>query len=156
MDWGNWFSNKISNVDIKVFNKIIFPIFSVPRLVIKIEDLSLSLINLRAYWKKFRVKHKVATPYHPHNSEQVEVSNRETNNVLEKKISFSKIDWALKLDDTFREFKTTYKTHIKVTLFKIIYGKSCHIPVKIEHKGFWSIKALNLDVKFFRKRESYN
>lgn len=41
-----------------------------------------------------------------------------------------------------------------MTSFKIIDGKSCHPPVKIEHKGFWSIKALNRDVKFFREKRN--
>ncbi|XP_059301980.1 bifunctional aspartokinase/homoserine dehydrogenase 2, chloroplastic-like [Lycium ferocissimum] len=50
--------------------------------------------------KIVRVKHKVATAYHPQTSGQVEVSNREVERILEKTVSVSRKDWSLKLDDS--------------------------------------------------------
>jgi len=32
-----------------------------------------------------------------------------------------------------------------MTPFKLIYGKSCHLPVELEHKAYWAIWTLNLD-----------
>jgi len=32
-----------------------------------------------------------------------------------------------------------------MTPFKLIYGKSCHLPVELEHKAYWAIRTLNLD-----------
>lgn len=32
-----------------------------------------------------------------------------------------------------------------MTSFKLVYGKSCHLPVELEHKAYWAIKALNKD-----------
>ena len=29
--------------------------------------------------------------------------------------------------------------------YKILYGKSCHLPVELEHKAYWAIKRLNFD-----------
>ncbi|XP_075080317.1 uncharacterized protein LOC142165838 [Nicotiana tabacum] len=37
--------------------------------------------------EKYGVKHKVATPYHPQSSDQVEVSNREIKNILAKTVN---------------------------------------------------------------------
>nr|XP_009609515.1 uncharacterized protein LOC104103319 [Nicotiana tomentosiformis] len=42
---------------------------------------------------KYGVKHKVATTYHPQTSGQVEVSNREIKQILEKTVSASRKDW---------------------------------------------------------------
>jgi len=39
----------------------------------------------------------------------------------------------------------TYKTPIGMTPFKLIYGKSCHLPVELEDKAYWTIRNLNWD-----------
>jgi preprotein translocase subunit Sss1 len=49
--------------------------------------------------KKCLITHKVATPYHPQTSEQVEVSNREIKRILEKTVNPSRKDWSLHLKD---------------------------------------------------------
>ncbi|MCI03383.1 gag-pol polyprotein, partial [Trifolium medium] len=111
-------STNDTRVVIKLFKKTIFPRFGVPR---------------------------VATPYHPHTSGQVEVSNRKIKAVLEKTVSTSRKDWAAKLDDALWAYRTAYKTPIGTTPFKLVYGNSCHLPVELEHKAYWAVKALNMD-----------
>ncbi|XP_050215709.1 uncharacterized protein LOC126666867 [Mercurialis annua] len=39
--------------------------------------------------KKYHLYHRVATPYHPHTSGQIEVSNRELKHILEKTFRLS-------------------------------------------------------------------
>src|SRR5690606_4807952 len=102
--------------------------------------------------EKNGVKHKVATPYHPQTSGQVEVSNREIKAILEKTVGTTRKDWSTKLDDALWAYRTAYKTSLGTTPFNLVYGKSCHLPVKLEYKALWAIKFLNFDIKSAKEK----
>ncbi|XP_071730869.1 uncharacterized protein [Rutidosis leptorrhynchoides] len=73
--------------------------------------------------------------------------NRALKRILEKMVSNNPKIWSTKLDDALWAFRTAYKTPIGTTLFSLVYGKACHIPYKVEHRAFWAIKEVNLDLE---------
>ncbi|XP_070032564.1 uncharacterized protein [Nicotiana tomentosiformis] len=101
-----------------------------------------------ALLSKYGVTHKTGTPYHAQTSGQVEVANWELKRILAKTVSASRKDWSVKLDEALWEYRTAFKMTIWTSPFKLVYGKSCHLPVEIEHKAYWEIKMLNLDLSF--------
>ncbi|CAA7045210.1 unnamed protein product [Microthlaspi erraticum] len=143
-----------AKVVMKMFKSVIFPRFGVPRVVIS--DGGSHFIN-RTFdnmLKRHGVKHKVATPYHPQTSGQVELSNREIKNILQKTAGTTGKDWAAKLDDALWAYRTAYKTPIGTTPFNLVYGKACHLPVELEYKAAWAVKQMNYDMKSAAERRN--
>nr|GFB31289.1 hypothetical protein [Tanacetum cinerariifolium] len=51
-----------------------------------------------------------------------------------------------KLDDALWAFRTAYKIPIGCTPYNLVYGKACHLPIKLEHKAYWALKQANFDL----------
>ncbi|GJR29138.1 retrovirus-related pol polyprotein from transposon TNT 1-94 [Tanacetum coccineum] len=100
-----------------------------------------------ALMSKYGVTHRLATAYHPQTSGQVEVSNRGLKRILERTVGENRASWSDKLDDALWAFRTAFKTPIGCTPYKLVYGKSCHLPVELEHKAYWALKHVNFDLK---------
>ncbi|GJX92703.1 reverse transcriptase domain-containing protein [Tanacetum coccineum] len=96
---------------------------------------------------KYGVTHRLATAYHPQTSGQVEVSNRGLKRILERTVGENRASWSDKLDDALWAFRTAFKTPIGCTPYKLVYGKSCHLPIELEHKAYWALKHANFDLK---------
>nr|GEW72528.1 reverse transcriptase domain-containing protein [Tanacetum cinerariifolium] len=100
-----------------------------------------------ALMSKYGVTHRLATAYHPQTSGQVEVFNRGLKRNLERTVGENCASWSEKLEDALWAFRTAYKTPIGCTPYKLVYGKSCHLPIELEHKAYWALKHANFDLK---------
>ncbi|GJT27114.1 reverse transcriptase domain-containing protein [Tanacetum coccineum] len=89
---------------------------------------------------KYGITHRLSTAYHPQTSGQVEVSNRGLKRILERTVSENRASWSNKLEDALWAFRTTFKTPIGCTPYKLVYGKACHLPIELEHKAYWAVK----------------
>ncbi|XP_015170112.1 uncharacterized protein [Solanum tuberosum] len=136
-----------SRVVIKFIKKHIFTCFSTPRAIIT--DGGKHFINhlVKNLLAKYGIRHQVATTYHPQMSGQVEVSNREVQQIFQKKVNAQRKDWSDKLDDALWAYRTTYKIPIGTSPYHIVFGKACYLPAELEHQVYWAIKKLNLNLE---------
>ena len=137
---------------LKFLKENIFSRFGVPKAIISDGGSHFCNKPFENLLSKYGVKHKVATPYHPQTSGQVELVNREIKTILMKVVNSSRKDWYLKLQDSLWAYRTAYKTILGMSSYSLVYGKACHLLVEIEYKAWWAIRNLNMFSSYRLKR----
>jgi transposase InsO family protein len=127
---------------IAMIKSMIFPRFGTLRILISDEGTHFTGKNFKKCLSKLGIEHRVSTVYHP----QAETSNRQLKSILNKTIEKGGKDWSKKLDGALWAYRTTFKTPIGMTPYQFVYGKVCYLPVELEHKAYWAIKEMNLDL----------
>ncbi|CAH9100593.1 unnamed protein product [Cuscuta europaea] len=137
------------------FLRKLFARFGVPRVLISDRGTHFRSDPLARTLLRYGIQHRCGVAYHPQSQGQVENTNRDIKSVLEKTVSRSRKDWSDKLDDALWALRTAYKTPIGTTPFRLVYGKSCHLPVEIEHKALWALKTVVFDLQGAVKERFY-
>nr|GEV57121.1 reverse transcriptase domain-containing protein [Tanacetum cinerariifolium] len=118
------------------FLKSLFARFGTPRAIISARATHFCNDQFAKVMVKYSVTHHLAIAYHPQTSGQVEVSNHGLKRILEKIVGENHASWLDKLDKALWAFCTAFKTPIGCTLYKLVYNKACHLPIKLEHKAY--------------------
>ncbi|GJQ91404.1 reverse transcriptase domain-containing protein [Tanacetum coccineum] len=129
------------------FLKSLFARFGTPRAIISDHGTHFCNDQFAKVMLKYGVTHRLSIAYHPQMSGQVEVSNHGLKRILERTVGKNRASWSDKLDDALWAFRTTFKTSIGCTPYKLVYGKACHLPIELEHKAYWALKHCNFDLK---------
>nr|XP_016447657.1 PREDICTED: uncharacterized protein LOC107772687 [Nicotiana tabacum] len=126
--------------------KNIFTYFGTPRVIINDNGSHFVNKQFAELLSKYEVTHKTRTSYHSQTSGQVKVANREPKRILEKTVSAYRKNWSVKLEEALWMYRIAFKTTIGISSFNLVYGKSCHLPIEIEHKAYWAVNMINLDL----------
>nr|GEY28746.1 reverse transcriptase domain-containing protein [Tanacetum cinerariifolium] len=127
--------------------KSLFALFGTPRAIISERGTHFCNDKFAKIMSKYGVTHHLAIAYHPQTSGQVEVSNQGLKRILERMVGENRTSWSEKLEDALWAFRTAYKTLIGCTPYNLVYGKSCQLPIELEHKAYWALIHVNFDLK---------
>nr|GEW23390.1 reverse transcriptase domain-containing protein [Tanacetum cinerariifolium] len=129
------------------FLKSLFSQFGTPKAIISDRGTHFCNDQFSKVMSKYGVTHRLSTTYHPQTSGQVEVTNRGPKRILERTVGKNCALWSDKLEDALWAFRTSFKTPIGCTPYRLVYRKSCHLPLKLKNKAFWALKHANFDLK---------
>jgi transposase InsO family protein len=115
----------------------IFPRYRAPRVFTSDGETHFTGNSFRKCLSKLGIEHSVATSHHPQTNGQAETSNRQLKSILNKTVEKGGKDWSKKLDEALWAYWTAQKTPIGMTPYQFVYGKSCHLPLELEHKTYW-------------------
>ncbi|GJS18372.1 reverse transcriptase domain-containing protein [Tanacetum coccineum] len=105
------------------FLKKLFSRFGMPKALISDRGTYLCNYQMERAMKKYGVVLRFLTVYHLQTNCQVKNTNRAIKRILKKTIGNNQKDWSNKLDDALWAFRTTFKTPLEITPFRLIYGK---------------------------------
>lgn len=80
------------------------------------------------------------------------MSNREFKKILQKTINTTKKDQAMRFVEVLWAYRIAYKTPIGTSSYKMVYRKTYHLFIELEHQAYWAIKKLNLNLELTRQK----
>nr|GEU35733.1 reverse transcriptase domain-containing protein [Tanacetum cinerariifolium] len=110
------------------FLKSLFARFETPRAIIIDRGTHFCNDQFAKVMFKYIVTYRLSTAYHPQ-TRQVEVLNRGLKRTLERTVGENRASRSDKLDDALCAFRTAFKTPIGCTPYKLVYEKTCHLPI---------------------------
>ncbi|GJZ00939.1 reverse transcriptase domain-containing protein [Tanacetum coccineum] len=125
--------HKISNAGIEVDHAKVDGIAKLPH--------PTTVKGVRSFLEAYEVSIFVVPDLKPYHRTHVDASD------LRMTVGENRASWSDKLDEALWAFRTAFKTPIGCTPYKLVYGKSCHLPIELEHKAYWALKHANFDLK---------
>jgi transposase InsO family protein len=112
----------------------------IPRMVISDGGSYFVDKGFQRYMSRHGIRYNVTTPYHPQTRGQIETSNKQIKNILQKTVNEMRTGWKDRLPDALWAYRVAYKTPIGMSPYQLVCGKTYHLHVELEFKAHWAIR----------------
>jgi hypothetical protein len=129
----------------------IFSRFGYPRRIVTDQGTQFTPRLVGEIMMEHNIRHGNSTPYHPQENEQVEVKNRELENILTKIMIMNKKHWSKKLIEEAWEYNITWKTTTWITPFELVYGNKSMLSIEFEYHTLRTTVELNMNLQSAQK-----
>ena len=96
--------------------------------------------------KKYKIRHRKSTPYHPQENGQVESTNKVIEGILTKTVHLHRRDWVDMLPEALWAYRTTWRNTKGHTPYELVYGKQVLFPIEFQIQTFKMAVQLGLDL----------
>jgi transposase InsO family protein len=126
--------------------KEIFVRFGVPREIVTDQGGQFTSKMVKDLARKYQIKHRKSTPYHPQANGQVEYTNKTLEAIITKTVQTHRKDWSDKLQEALWAYRITYKNSIGFTPYQLVYGKQVFLPIEFQIHTFKLATDLGIDL----------
>jgi transposase InsO family protein len=103
--------------------KDIFTHFGVPREIVTDQGTQFTSNLVKYITKKYHIKHRKSSPYHPQANGQVESTNKMIEVILTKTIHLHQKGWVDRFPEALWAYKTKWRNTTSHTPYEFVYGK---------------------------------
>lgn len=128
-----------------LFN-VIFTRFGVPRAIVTNNGPQLISNMVKGIMEQYKIWHKKSTPYHPHENDHVESTNKVVESILIKTINLHKKDWANKFPESLWAYITNWRNITCHTPYELLHGKQVLLAIEFQIKKIITPVQLVLDL----------
>ena len=128
-----------------MFEDIFFR-FGIPREIVTDGGPQFTSPLIKKLVEKYRIHHKITSPYHPQANGQVERTNKVIEGILTKTVANHRRNWAKKLPEVLWAYRKTWRNTIAFSPYELVYGKNPLFPIVFEIKTLRTTLQVDLDL----------
>eukprot|EP00253_Pinus_taeda_P019554 PITA_19554 len=112
----------------------IFIHFGIPRERVTNEGPKFTSHLIQKLVEKYKIHHRITSPYHPQANGQVESTNKVIEGILTKIVVSHQRNWVDKIPEVLWAYRTTWRNNVGFSPYKLVYGKNPLFPTEFEIK----------------------
>jgi len=124
----------------------IFVRYGVPREIVTDQGTQFTSRLVQEITKKYQIKHRRSTPYHPQANGQVESTNKTLEGIMTKIVATNRKNWANKLNEALWAYRITWKDTTGFSPYQLVYGKEVMLPIELQIHTYKLAAHLGMDL----------